>query len=662
VQLQPLARIGALLLVWLTPLAQAARPLAPADWYRFAAVSDLHIAPDGSAVAYLVTRNDQPSDSASSQLWLAPWSGAPGRQVTHGASVSEPRFSPDGRYLSFIMAGAAGREQLWSLERRSGQLRQLTHVEQELVSYDWSPDGRRIVLEVRAGDDRTGRKPWVLTALHFKDNGIGYLTAQNHTHLLLLEVASGKVRALPADPARSDLLPLFLPDGKQIVYVSRRFDTMQQLGVDDIELVPVAPGAQPRMLLSTWSPNYQHLAVSPDGRRVAFLKGDELKYNAYILDQLGVVEVDSGHVQMLTEQLDRAVQTPVFTPDSRAVEVTVEDDAYQYPGQIALADGAVQRLAGPMVVEELAAAGGHTAVLVSNDRSPSEVYALEEGRLRALSAHNVRLLGELALGTVDDVRFKSDDGTEIHGLLVKPPDFAPGRRYPLIVWIHGGPVGQDDHSLEFQGDSDQLERQLFASHGYLVLAVNYRGSSGRGRAFARSIFADWGHKEVEDLLAGVDHVIGAGMADPKRLGVGGWSYGGLLTDYCIASTTRFRAAISGAGSGNQLATYGTDDSIEQYNAELGPPWSASARWLQVSYPFFHADRIHTPTLFMGDELDARVPVAGAEQMYAALRTLNVPTQLVVYPDEWHLIARPSFLADRFQRYLDWMDEYLSGTR
>jgi dipeptidyl aminopeptidase/acylaminoacyl peptidase len=193
-----------------------------------------------------------------------------------------------------------------------------------------------------------------------------------------------------------------------------------------------------------------------------------------------------------------------------------------------------------------------------------------------------------------------------------------------------------------------------------VLALNYRGSTGRGAKFARSILADWGHKEVEDLLAGADYAVASGVADPTRLGVGGWSYGGLLTDYLIASDTRFKAAISGAGSGNQLSTYGTDEYIIEYNSEIGPPWRDTGLWLKVSYPFFHADRIHTPTLFLGGDRDFDVPVAGGEQMYQALRTLGVPTELIVYPGEFHTLTRPSFLVDRFERYLAWMDQYLKN--
>ena len=162
---------------------------------------------------------------------------------------------------------------------------------------------------------------------------------------------------------------------------------------------------------------------------------------------------------------------------------------------------------------------------------------------------------------------------------------------------------------------------------------------------------------MEDLRAGVDYAIASGIADPARLGIGGWSYGGLLTDYTIASDTRFKAAISGAGSGNQLSMYGSDEYVMQYDAELGPPWKNTVLWLKVSYPFFRADRIHTPTLFLGGDKDFNVPIVGSEQMYQALRSRGVPTQLIVYPGEHHLLDRPSFLVDRYVRYLAWMDKY-----
>ena len=661
------------LLVCLAPAAWAGRALTPEDWYRFKDVSDLTMAPDGKAVAYLVTTYDQASDQSRSALWLADWAGNGSVELTRGESVSEPRFSPDGRYISFLAARPAdAATQLYLLDRRGGEPQQLTHVNGVITSYQWAPDGRRLVLvmhgsdadapEARSGADAHGGgdapRPLVIDAFHFKQDKDGYLTAESRAHLCLLEVAGGPCRALTADALRADSAPAFSPDGKQIAFVGNRDDSARQLGQDEILLVAAEPGAQPRRLLTTWSPNHQHLEWSPDGMLVAFLEGDEPRYNAYMMDRLALIEVSSGGVRQLTGSLDRAVLSPVFSADGQAIEFAVEDDGYQYPAQIALAGGALKRLAGPIVVEELAAAASHTAVLSSSDHAPVEVYALEEGRLRPLSAHNQALFAELALGTVEDITFKTRDGTPIHGQQVVPSDFVRGRRYPTIVWIHGGPNGQDDHSLELAGYGPPLERQLFATHGYVVLAINYRGGTGRGAQFARSILGDWGHKEVEDLLAGVDYAIAAGIADPARLGVGGWSYGGLLTDYTIASDRRFKAAIAGAGSGNQLSTFGSDEYVLQYNAELGPPWRTTALWLKVSYPFIHADRIRTPTLFLGGDRDFNVPIGGGEQMYQALRTLGVPAQLIVYPGEYHVLTRPSFLVDRSRRYLEWMDKYL----
>ncbi|HEY0767267.1 MAG TPA: S9 family peptidase [Steroidobacteraceae bacterium] len=649
----------ALLLCLASLAAQAGRGLATEDWYRFQAVSDLRIAPDGAAVAYLVTSYDKESDESAGALWLANWSGKQSVRLTRGESVSEPRFSPDGRYVSFLSARpAGGTTQLWVLDRRGGEPQQLSHCSGEVTGYDWSPDARHAVLVMHAGEDSKSPRPNVIDAYQFKADKEGYLTAQARPHLYLLDIGNGACDALTADSERADSLPAFSPDGRQIAYVGNRSVGPRDAGVDEIYLMAAARGATAQRLLSTWSPNHQKLEWSPDGKLIAFLQGAEPKYNAYIMDSLAVAEVPSGRVRTLTAGLDRAVVSPKFAADGRSIQFAVEDDGSQYPARVALDTGAIERLAGPMVVHELTAAAGHTAVLVSSDRAPVEVFALEEGRLRPLSDHNQALFAELALGPVEDISFSSRDGTQIHGQIVKPPDYVPGRRYPTILWIHGGPNGQDDHSLELESYAPPLERQLFATHGYVALAINYRGGTGRGAKFARSIAADWGHKEVEDLLAGVDYAIARGIADPARLGIGGWSYGALLTDYVIASDARFKAAISGAGSGDQIATYGSDQYVLEYNAELGPPWRNPALWIKVSYPFFHADRIHTPTLFLGGDKDFNVPIAGGEQMYQALRTLGVPTQLVVYPGQSHSLTRPSFLKDRAERYLDWMGKRL----
>jgi len=218
------------------------------------------------------------------------------------------------------------------------------------------------------------------------------------------------------------------------------------------------------------------------------------------------------------------------------------------------------------------------------------------------------------------------------------------------LYIHGGPVGQDDYGFD-------ITRQILAEAGYTVIDVNYRGSNGRGLSFCKAIYADWGNKEVKDLLGAVDEIVKQGLADPARLGIGGWSYGGILTNYTIASDTRFKAAISGAGSSLQLTMYGSDEYVLQYDNEIGQPWKNASKWIKISYPFFHADRIKTPTMFMSGLKDFNVPTAGGEQMYEALKSQGLTTELILYPNQFHGFTKPSYQVDR---YIAWYDKYLKA--
>lgn len=653
--------VAAICLAALAPLAHAGRSLSPQDWYRFQAVTGLALANDGSAAVYVVTSYDKAADESRDAIWSVDWNaGHPTRvvQLKSEDYAPSPHFTPDGRSITFLSAQTKpGTTQLWLVGRAGGSPRQLSHVPGDVRQYAWAPDGRHAVLAVSGAESKTPR-PIVIDALHFKEDREGYLDANSRTHLYLLDAVSGRAEALASDPLRSDSLAIFSNDAKQLAFVGKRDDAADDLGADVIYVADATAHATPRRVARVWAPNHQQLIWSEDGQHLILLLGNEPKYNAYITDHLAVLDTSSGRIQAIDGQPDRAALVPCLANDRRTLQFALEDDGYQYPAQLPVAGGTLQRLAGPSVVEELACAGSHTAVLATNDSSAVEVYALEQGKLRPLSAHNQALLAELSLGSVSDLSFRASDGTDVHGQIVKPPGYVAGRRYPTIVWIHGGPNGQDDHSLELEGYSPPLERQLFATHGFVVLAINYRGSTGRGVQYARSIAADWGDKEVIDLRAGLDYAIATGIADPARLGVGGWSYGGILTDCLIASDPRFKAAISGAGSANQLSMYGADEYILQYNAEMGVPWRTTDRWLKVSYAFFHADRIKTPTLFMGGDKDFDVPLAGGEQMYQALRSLGVPSELIVYPGEYHVLTRPSFLVDRFQRYLDWMTKYL----
>ena len=281
---------------------------------------------------------------------------------------------------------------------------------------------------------------------------------------------------------------------------------------------------------------------------------------------------------------------------------------------------------------------------------PLEVAAVEPRGLRSISDENA-FLRTKELAKVEPIEFRSADGTMIEGLLVKPVDYVPGRRYPTVLRLHGGPVWQFSH--EFMSDW-----QVFAARGYAVVAPNPRGSSGRGFEFAKAIYADWGVKDTADVLAAVDYAVKQGLADPERLGLGGHSYGGILTNQVIARDARFKAAVSSAGVANIFGSWGVDMYIREYELELGLPWRDREAFERVSFPFFNADRIRTATLFICHELDENVPCIGSMQMYQALRALGVPTRLVIYPGEYHGLTVPSYIKDKMQRILNWYGLYL----
>lgn len=648
------------------------RSLTADDFYGVQTLSEPQVSPDGRWVAYILTANDRLADEPRSAVWMVSWDGEQRIPLTNPAKgIRGPRWSPDGRYLAFIAHPAGSEsEQLMLLDRRGGDARAISNASDEIADYAWSPDGARLVLAMSQSDDgraATGAgdgdvakapKPIVIDALHFKQDEDGYLGVGHERHLYLLDVASMHIEPLTLGPGYNEELPAWSPDGRRIAFVRTREMGPDADGREAIDIIDVRTGATPVQVARPFVPNRQSLTWTPDGSGIALLQGQQPKYNQYQLDQLAIVPVAGGPIRVLSPALDRAVKTYACSPDSRSITAIVEDDASDYPVRIDLNDGTTSRLIpGQFVATSLSQAAGHAALLYSDDTTPAEVYALEHDRLRKLTSHNDALLAELRLGAVDDLRFKSRDGTEIHGVMVRPPGFASGRRYPTIVWVHGGPNGQDAHALALKGD--QFTRQLLAADGFVVLGVNYRGSGGRGSAFQKAIVADWGHKEVADLLAGVDHLVARGIADPARLAIGGWSYGAILTNYTIAGDRRFKAAFSGAGSANMPAMYGSDEYIVQYTNELGAPWLNTPLWLKLSQPFLHADRIHTPTLFMGGDKDFDVPLIGGEQMYQALRTLGVPTQLVIYPGESHIFARPSFLTDRAARMSAWFIRYLA---
>jgi len=639
------------------------RPIAPNDVYHLRGVSDPQLSPDGNWVAYTVRTVDSTKDKRDSNIWMTSWDGTQTIQLTASKeSESSPRWSPDGRYLAFLSSREDSEDdQVWLLDRRGGEARRLTELKGGVNSMEWSPDSKRLALVATieldsTKADTTRKRPVVIDRYLYKEDVEGYLTT-SRSHLLLFDIAARKVDTLTSGDANDDG-PRWSPDGTRIAFVRSSIPEPGTGEGSDVYVVAATTGATPKQITAFPGPDNGALSWSPDGAWIAFFRTDDPRWYAYQMQKLAIVRSDgSAPARVLTGQFDRPLDAPTFSADGQSILVTVDDDRATYLARVTVATGAVERLDHEKrAVQEYSAgtlAGARVAALVSTPVLPSEVFAIEAGSMRQLSHQNDSLLATLALSPTEDLTSRSADGTEVHSVLVRPVSVPGGTKLPLVLFIHGGPNGQSDYSFS-------MERQVFAANGYAVLSPNYRGSNGRGLAYQRAIYGDWGNKEVVDLQGAVDQAVKAGIADPDRLGIGGWSYGGILTDYMIATTPRFKAAISGAGSALQLSMYGTDEYIVQYELELGPPWKNRDLWLKVSYPFFNADRIKTPTLFMGGEADFNVPIIGGQQMYQALRELGVPTQLVIYPDQYHGLTRPSFIKDRLERYVAWYDRYLKS--
>jgi len=639
----------------------APRPVTVGDLFRLREVADPQLSPDGAWVAYTVTRADSVEDRQPGAVWMTSWDGARTLRLTNSKEgESAPRWSPDGRWLAFLSGREDEHTQLWLLDRSGGEGRKLTSFAGDVEDYVWAPDGKRLAAVVGEADTAKPKTPApiVIDRFQFKQDEVGYL-GKERRHVYLIDVETGKGTILTPGPY-DELLPAWSPDGRSLAFVSKRRADFDRDNNWDLYVMEAAPGAAPRQLTTFEGPDNDpdtesRPAWSPDGRSIAYLQGGPLKLIYYGLQQLAVVPAGGGAPRLLTAALDRSVVNPTWSADGAAILFQLEDDRAVQLARIPAGGGAIERLiAGARVVTGFTAApGGRVAVAVSTPDAPAEVFALDGGgsTLRPLSHQNDAWLTEVKLAPTEAITFKSRDGTIVNGLVVKPAGARAGTRSPAILRIHGGPVSQ------FQYEFSHLF-QVLAARGYVVVAANPRGSSGRGEAYATAIYADWGDKDAQDVLGAVDYVVSRGLADPARLGVGGWSYGGILTNYVIAQDRRFKAAVSGASASNILAGYGTDQYVREYEGELGVPWRHADVWLKLSFPFLHADRIVTPTLFLCGDKDFNVPLLNSEQMYQALRSLGVETQLVIYPGEHHGISKPSHLRDRLERYLAWYDKYL----
>jgi dipeptidyl aminopeptidase/acylaminoacyl peptidase len=633
------------------------RNLTPNDIYKLKSTGGGLIAPDGKWFVYTLTTADSAKNNRNTDLWMMSWDGNENIQLTNSPDdEGNAKWSPDGKYISFVASRTGGSSQIHLLNRMGGEAIKLTDVKGDLNDYEWSPDSKKIALVLRDPADtskETKTKPWVINRYQFKQDVTGYLYDKRKSHIYLFDVKEKKLDTLTRGIYNEQGIQWSL-DGSKIVFVSNRSEDPDKNQNTDIFVIDAKAGAAFKQL-TTWTGSDGSPQWSPDGKTIAYMRstaeGNFLMYDQPILC---TINAGGGEPKLLSKNIDRPVSTPRWSKDGKSIAVLVTDDCRRYVAGYDAASGKMNKMVeGDRVFNSLEQhPNGNWITSMSDPQTPPEFYALENGGLRRLTKIQEEFVNTFNFAAVQKITSTSKDGAKISNLLFTPPG-SDGKKMPAVFYIHGGPVGQDELGFD-------LTRQMLAANGYAVVGVNYRGSNGRGLDHTKAIMADWGNKEVLDILGAADHLTKTGIIDGDNLGIGGWSYGGILTDYTIASDTRFKAACSGAGSALQLSLYGVDEYIRQFDNEIGAPWKDNnlEKYLKLSYPFLKADRIKTPTMFLTGEKDFNVPAVGSEQMYQALRSIGIPTELIIYPGQFHGITLPSYQKDRLERYNSWFDKYM----
>ena len=638
------------------------RPFNINDAISLKTVRSPQISPDGKWIAFTVSELNLEKDKSETRVWIIPVVGGDAIAMTSkDYSAGQPRWSPDNKHLSFLAAKNDGKTQVWTLNRQGGESQQLTKVIQGVSGHEWSPDGKRLLLSIRdpkpeeltkdKKDDKKA-KPFIIDRLQFKRDYKGYLD-RYRTHLYTYVPGDSTAIQITSGDF-DDTTPVWKPDGKSIAFVSNRTDNPDGNNNSDIWIVSADNTDKGQTLLQvTKNENADRSPEwSPDGNYITYTTVTDKKAIWYATQKLAIISASGGKPRFLAEKLDRNISSPKFSPDGKVIYFMLEESGTSKIASISPSGKNFRRIIkGDISIRDYVMNENFIFPLLGKSLQPHEIYRFRNDKLAKLTRLNDVIISHMQKPTVEKVTFKSTDDTSIEGFIVKPIGFDPTMKYPTILWNHGGPVSQYEFSFH-------TIAQLFAANGYVTLLINPRGSSGYGQAFSEVIFADWGNKDYQDVMAGLDYAIESGYVDTERLGVGGWSYGGMLTNYVITKSDRFKGAISGASAALYRANYGHDHYQLLWEMELGLPWENADAWERIS-PFNQVANIYTPTLWIGGSDDWNVPIINSEHMYQAMKRLGRETQLVVYPGEHHGLRRPSFIKDRYERFLNWFDEHVN---
>jgi len=660
------------------PDGAPSRHLTGADLFNLEVATDPQISPDGKTIAYVRKSNDIMTDKARSTIWLIEVASGQQRPLVAGAgSYSSPRWSPDGGRLAYVGADA-GAPQLYVRWMASGESARITGLPDSPDSIAWSPDGRRIAYSMFVPDDgpKLGSAPpkpegakWadplqVIDAVTYRFDGAGYFKP-GYQQIFWVPSEGGSPTQLTFGPTNAGSLVSWTPDSRSVVF-SANIGKNWERDLTEAEIYRVSiDGGTPIALTTRKGPDTSP-AISPNGRQIAYVGYDE-DGRAYNDTKLYVMNLDGSGSRVVTGGLDRAVTNPVWSSDGRSVYVLYDEHGSSRVARVGL-DGSVRDVATGLTAGGLdrpysggefsVSRSGAVAVTAGDPTRPSDIALASGGSLRRLTHLNESALGAKVLGNVARLPVASSvDQRPIDAWMVTPPDFDPGRKYPLILEIHGGPWAA-------YGPTFSTDDQLYASAGYVVVYANPRGSTSYGQEFADQIDKNYPGNDYLDLLSAVDSAIATGHVDPNNLFVTGGSGGGVLTAWIIGKTDRFRAAATQKPVINLSSFALTTD----FAAGFSPGWRKERPWEDPQAywkysPLSLVGNVKTPTLVVVGAEDYRTPVSEAEQYYTALQLRGVPTALVKVPGASHggIAARPSQSAAKASAILAWFDRYRQKT-